>query len=652
MRATSLLSLLCPVSALVALGCSDYNITPKDDNEGAVDSEQVDCPPSDPDCEDSASDSLPPDSLPPDNDTCDEFNLPGESLALVEECYVEVSTGTFTPVVEWKKSKWTVDASSNNIMMMPAVASLNDDNGDGLINDDDVPDIVVITYGSNGTLRAVSGDGTKEIFNVVGAGLQGQGAVAIGDIDNDGIVEIVAPTSTTIKAFEHDGTLKWTSPNLSGHMYGTSDAPAISDMNGDGKPEIIIGKAILNNDGSLRGAGSHGRGGVASNVGTTSFAVDLNLDGSQEVIVGNAMYTSTGAAIWANGEQDGYVAVGNFDSDPEGEIVVNSSGNLRLQDTNGTVLWRAKMTGAGSYYGGPPTVADFDGDGLPEVGIAGQSTYTVFDTDGKKMWEKATQDGSSGNTGSSVFDFEGDGVAEAVYSDETRLWVFNGPDGAVKLNSPEHSNGTWTEYPAIADVDGDGQAEIVVPNTAGSHTGFYVFGDADSSWQPGRKIWNQHAYHITNVNDDGTIPAVAAINWASYNNFRSGDLTAGSGGVYADLIGVIDEVCEALCAEDRIFVYVRVGNQGHLDVTEPFDITLSAITTTGVVPLQTRTVSSGIGPGVLLDTITFEVTGVAALEILDLVLQVDGGNGASAGVYSECDETNNEPIWGAPVCAE
>jgi HAMP domain-containing protein len=47
--------------------------------------------------------------------------------------------------------------------------------------------------------------------------------------------------------------------------------------------------------------------------------------------------------------------------------------------------------------------------------------------------------------------------------------------------------------------------------------------------------------------------------------------------IYADLIGVIDEVCEALCAEDRIFVYVRVGNQGHLDVTESFDITLTAI---------------------------------------------------------------------------
>jgi hypothetical protein len=31
--------------------------------------------------------------------------------------------------------------------------------------------------------------------------------------------------------------------------------------------------------------------------------------------------------------------------------------------------------------GGPPTVADFDGDGLPELGVAGQAFYTIYDID-------------------------------------------------------------------------------------------------------------------------------------------------------------------------------------------------------------------------------------------------------------------------------
>ena len=44
-------------------------------------------------------------------------------------------------------------------------------------------------------------------------------------------------------------------------------------------------------------------------------------------------------------------------------------------------------------------------------------------------------------------------------------------------------------------------------------------------WVRTRPIWNQHTYHITNINDDGTIPAVEDDNWLSpagdpFNNYR------------------------------------------------------------------------------------------------------------------------------------
>ena len=37
---------------------------------------------------------------------------------------------------------------------------------------------------------------------------------------------------------------------------------------------------------------------------------------------------------------------------------------------------------------------------------------------------------------------------------------------------------------------------------------------------PSRSIWNQHAYHITNVNDDGTIPLTEMANFKTFNNYR------------------------------------------------------------------------------------------------------------------------------------
>ena len=101
-------------------------------------------------------------------------------------------------------------------------------------------------------------------------------------------------------------------------------------------------------------------------------------------------------------------------------------------------------------------MADFDGDGQPEIGIAGQSRYSVIEGDGTILWTNVTQDGSSGITGSAVYDFEGDGVADVVYADEINLYVYNGIDGKTKLQLAEHNSGTRLEYPIIADVDNDG----------------------------------------------------------------------------------------------------------------------------------------------------------------------------------------------------
>src|SRR3546814_3228283 len=95
-----------------------------------------------------------------------------------------------------------------------------------------------------------------------------------------------------------------------------------------------------------------------------------------------------------------------------------------------------------SAGGGPPTVADFDGDGRPEVGTAGRTHYVVFDPDedgdDSVLWTNETIDISSAVTGSTVFDFDNDGSAEVVYRDEQNLYIRNGSDGA--LRSEEHTS--------------------------------------------------------------------------------------------------------------------------------------------------------------------------------------------------------------------
>lgn len=505
---------------------------------------------------------------------CAEEQPPAYQGPINDACAAEPQVGTFNPIAEWTKQDFKLAPGSVAGLSAPIVISLNDDNKDGKLDTMDMPDVVMTTvvgaFGpdSEGVLRAIAGDGSSELWAITDQKIYGQSAVGAADVDGDGYPEIFATTPDhRVKCFEHDGALKWTSESLAAHEIRT-DYPAISDMDHDGVPEVIYGRVILSSaDGKVRGIGTKGRGSAFVNQArrfATSFAVDADADGVEEVVVGDAMYSPDGALLWENGKGDGFVAAGDFDADGKAEVVVVTPGRVRLQTHLGAVVWDVLIPDA-QGAGGPPTVADYDGDGGPEIGIAGRGAYVVFDDDGSVLWKKPVVDVSSGITGSAVYDFEGDGVADVVYADETTLWVFSGGDGTVKLAYKDHSSGTALEYPVIADVDNDGETEIVlVHNKVGTkktHSGVSVIGDADKSWVPARRLWNQYAYFITNVGDDGVTPANADANWTLYNNFRAG-ITGPADGLKApDLVAEIVK-CEAYCVDNEQVFWIHLGNAG------------------------------------------------------------------------------------------
>lgn len=572
--------------------------------------------------------------------------LPGFDAPSNDECWSEPTVGTFSPVVEWGVSHFP-GPPGDQVMSAPIVIEVN---GDG------VPDIVFVsydtaTYYDGGILRAIDGATGTQHWAASGAGLQGTGGVAGGDLDGDGAVDLVSLTPSGAVAFDDTGAVKWRNDALFGAFAGTSDVPAISDMDHDGRPEVIAGRAILNGeDGTEQGRGAFGYGGVSNyNVGSCPFAADVDADGIEEVVTGNALYRPDGSAIWAVAEDDGYPAVADFDGDGQAEIVVSGQGELRMFDTDGTPLLRVPIPGAGTAgYGGPPTIADFDGDGEPEIGLAAGSRYSVLEADGTILWQAMTDDSSSGNTGSAVFDFEGDGSAEVVYGDQTRLWVFSGLDGSVRLESAAHSNGTWLEYAVIVDVDGDDHAEIVVPNEEqwGGKTGIVVLGDLDDSWQPGRRIWNQHAYSITNVNDDGTIPTTAGLNWLTYNNFRSGDLSTPDGLLSPDLVPSTD-TCTIDCRDGRLVLHVHPGNEGLSDVLvaqRPW-VDVAAVVDGRETPVGHEDLATDLAAGDYLDSVVFDLVGMDFAAWDEIVVRV----GSDA---PECLPENNELRLDGPFCQD
>jgi len=416
--------------------------------------------------------------------------------------------GTFSPTIEWSVSQFSERPESNQVMMTPVVGDLDLDG---------VPDIVFSTfsggvYQHSGVLRAINGDGSGDVWSITSASLEVSptDSPALADIDHDGYMEIVAPHEDgSLIAFEHDGSLKWQSEII---WPGETGTPAIADIDGDGQPEIVYGASVMDRLGNLvwKAPTAHSY---------ASTVADLDQDGMAEILSGDAVYRSSGELWWSPALDVLWSAVGNFDNDTHPEVVFVGRGKVHLFEHDGTPIWQVDLPDGG--YGGPPAIADFDGDNKPEIGVGGQALYSVVQSDGpaSDVITTAAQDISSASTGSTVFDFDGNGSAEVVYADEVELRILDGST-LETLYTFNKGSGTGNEYSPVVDVDGDGSSEIVIPANDykfGEKTGIFVLGE--DSWVPTRQIWNQFSYHISNIDDDGSIPAIEVPGWEVHNSY-------------------------------------------------------------------------------------------------------------------------------------
>ncbi len=415
-------------------------------------------------------------------------------------------------------------------------------------------------------------------------------------------------------------------------------AVGIWDLNDDGVPEVVVDSAVFDANGCLLNPPASAT--TYLGLGVVSTVADVDLDGKPELVRYDGVYGWDSASkqwqleswfVQNAAHKPGHVAVvdlghysaipGKTAADPLPEIIVvsaasttfapQSTGTIRVQTLTGDVVFGPldlyHQTSPYGGHGGPPTASDFDGDGQVEFAAAANEFYVVYDPDcvgasppserpGGKcdkanatlpagiLWAQPSQDFSSSSTGSSIFDFDGDGVSEAVYGDECYVRVYDGANGTVKFSAPA-STGTGYELPVTADVDGDFATEIVAVRTSTNQScpspdplfatsgpfveksGFVVLRDPEDRWVSSRPIWNQHAYSVTHVTDDGRIPKSSAVlnNWEQpgMNNFRQnaqGELGKLS---IADLTVEIDDL-KGLCdgQPKTLELVAKVCNRG------------------------------------------------------------------------------------------
>lgn len=616
-------------------------------------------------------------------------------------CTVDPRPGVFAPAVQCQFDEAPAgDAFPQHLHVLstPMVADLRVYSPPGMGARPSI--VVVFDDGSDGSselptglIRILDGRTCRLQDNLSDQMVSHSSPPAIGDLDGDGTPEIVAfKAGGGLVAFRYVRTVDpdagspgrwtvwWRSTTEDGMAFNPTGGgwagPTIVDIDGDGRAEVLRHGMVFNGRTGVLIGGQGVRAQIAAvSAGGFSVALDVDEDGAIELVTGNGIYAwNPSMREWARepyfarsnctgaGCGDGQVAVGDFGDYatarfPDGripEVAVVSAGHVRVDTIEGrTVFGPVALPGGGT--GGPPTVADFDGDGLAEVAAAGATAYSVMDPDcGPRtvsrpsgrcetatttgvLWSRPSQDSSSNVTGSTSFDFEGDGRVEAVYADECFARVYDGATGTV-LFSQQHSSCTWFENPVVADVDGDFRAELVVGSnfncgspttgiacpgvgprnvdvqfaglrcsnnsecpsgscvtgfcrctmdseccpggapagdagagdggaddasmdaggdagrttgsgsectyvcaappdgTAGSGNtcravrprgvrGIRVYADIADRWVRSRTIWNQHAYNVTNVEDDGRIPASGSVrlNWRdpTLNNFRT-----------------------------------------------------------------------------------------------------------------------------------
>ncbi|MDO8971485.1 MAG: VCBS repeat-containing protein, partial [Saprospiraceae bacterium] len=205
-------------------------------------------------------------------------------------------------------------------------------------------------------------------------------------------------------------------------------------------------------------------------------------------------------------------SLADFDGDGDLDAIVqgqkNGQNTVYVWDIQtSTVLREYQLLNNWSEGASRVNVADLDGDGLLDISFVSHPWVYALSNDFTPLWINPVFDPSS-ITCTSVFDFCGDGSSEVVYRSEEKLQILDGATGGVIWEDVCLSF-THIENPLILDVDADGKTEILIEcGTGGSQfTGTVVAYEAVGAPDiTTRKVWNQHGYFNTNINEDLSVP--------------------------------------------------------------------------------------------------------------------------------------------------
>lgn len=352
---------------------------------------------------------------------------------------------------------------------------------DPMMFDFDSDGSVEILVGCNDAkLYAIESDGSYSPGWPVSVSDDINNAPAVGDIENNGDFEVVATSRDgLIYAWHHNGSLVDGFPITTGGAVFAG--PTLLDIDGNGDLEIVQTNFQTKNVDVFNHNGTaYGNWPYTSTVGWYSAAAagDIDGDGNAEIVVAgfddslhvfNADKSEVSGFPFDLGNHPWVSPViGNIDpSDPELEIfIATQSGSAYLINHDGSVVsgWPINI---GAAIKSSPSLGDLDDDGTPEIIFgSNNSNLYVYNSDGS-VFNGFPVDLIANVLASPVIaDLTGDGIPEIIIgngSSETYIFAFdNSGETVANFPIPTSAIGQVNASPAVWDLDGDGDVEIVV----------------------------------------------------------------------------------------------------------------------------------------------------------------------------------------------